>query len=117
MKHWPSIKVRGLLAGGLRSRRHHVHFQDGWPKSERCLSGMRDDSDVLIYLDIPASLSRGLRLFRSENGVILTPGFHGVVPTELFGLVINIRDGRKLWPRPMIVYTAFSNPKGRVWLP
>ena len=98
MKYWPSIKVRGLLAGGLRSSRHHVHFQDGWPKSERCLSGMRDDSDVLIYLDIPASLSRGLRLFRSENGVILTPGFDGVVPTELFGLVISIRGGRKLWP-------------------
>ena len=156
MKHWPYIKVRGLLAGGLRSSRHHVHFADGWPKSERCLSGMRDDSDVLIYLDIPASLSRGLRLFRSENGVILTPGFHGVVPTELFGLVVSIRDGRKLWPeqhggggninlaqstapgdpvaiavevatdssahevaeswlvtsRPMIVYTAFSNPRG-----
>ena len=158
-KYWPSIKVRGLLAGGLRSSRHHVHFQDGWPKSERCLSGMRDDSDVLIYLDIPASLSRGLRLFRSENGVILTPGFDGVVPTELFGLVISIRGGRKLWPeqhggggninlaqstapgdpvaiavevatdssahealstaeswlvtsRPMIVYTAFSNPRG-----
>ena len=156
VKYWPSIKVRGLLAGGLRSSRHHVHFQDGWPKSERCLSGMRDDSDVLIYLDIPASLSRGLRLFRSENGVILTPGFDGVVPTELFGLVISIRGGRKLWPeqhggggninlaqstalgdpvaiavevatdssahevaeswlvtsRPMIVYTAFSNPRG-----
>ena len=75
-----------------------MHFADGWPKSERCLSGMRNSSEVLIYLDIPASLSRGLRLFRSENGVILTPGFHGVVPTELFGLVISIRGGRKLWP-------------------
>ena len=100
MRRWQSIKERGLLAGGMRGRpwRNHVHFADGWPMRARCQSGMPSNSEVGIFLDIPASLSRGLRLFRSENGVILTPGFDGAVPAELFAEVIRFKDGRRLWP-------------------
>ena len=100
LKRWRSIKEYGLLAGGWRgqSGRNHVHFADGWPMSARCKSGMPSNSEIGIFLGLRASLSRGLRLWRSENGVILTPGFDGAVPAELFDKVIRFSDGKHLWP-------------------
>ena len=49
------------------------------------ISGMRNSSTVLIYIDVPAALAAGLKFFVSENGVILTEGDDkGVLPYEFF---------------------------------
>jgi 2'-phosphotransferase len=41
------------------------------------ISGMRNSSTVLIFLDVPRALAAGLELYRSANGVILSPGIVG----------------------------------------
>ncbi|KAF1827811.1 uncharacterized protein K489DRAFT_375978 [Dissoconium aciculare CBS 342.82] len=41
------------------------------------ISGMRNSSTVLIFLDVPRALAAGLELYRSANGVILSPGMVG----------------------------------------
>lgn len=98
-KHWEHIKWQGLLAGGKLGQkfRNHVHFAQGLPR-DGCISGMRESSEVAIYLNLNLALERGLLIYRSANGVILTPGFDGVVPTELFERVVQLKDGQELWP-------------------
>lgn len=75
-----SIKKDGLK----RMKRNHVHFASGLSKDSGVISGMRGNCEVLIYLDAKKALQDGMKLFISENGVILTEGFEGVVPPKYF---------------------------------
>ena len=97
--NWPSIQQRDLLAGGLKGTnfRNHVHFALGLPKAGGVISGMRSDCDLYMYMNVRTALAKGLPLFRSNNGVILTPGIHGKVPLEFIGSVIKKSDGKELW--------------------
>ena len=75
--------------------RNHVHFAAGLPESDGVISGMRATSEVkrspfyppffailtphsceqvAIHLDVAAALRAGIRLYRSTNGVLLSPG-------------------------------------------
>jgi 2'-phosphotransferase len=63
----PAIRESGCLK---RMTRRHVHFAPGLP-NDGVISGMRAKCDVLCFLDVPAALAAGLKLFRSANGVIL----------------------------------------------
>ncbi|KAK6142918.1 hypothetical protein DH2020_023266 [Rehmannia glutinosa] len=45
---------------------------------------MRRDVNVLIFLDVRKALEEGMRLYISDNRVILTEGFDGVVPVKYF---------------------------------
>ena len=91
---WPLI----LRSGGLkRMGRNHIHFasgpslaeigvteqgQDGnnVGKSDKVISGMRNDAQLLVYVDLKRCLEdvkeQGVEMlwWRSENGVILTEG-------------------------------------------
>jgi 2'-phosphotransferase len=95
---WPAI----VASGGLKPMgRNHVHFASGLPAGlkpeshqsssssktttdEReedtattaapVISGMRNSSTILIFLDVARALAAGLELYRSANGVILSPG-------------------------------------------
>lgn len=66
------------------------------------ISGMRNSSSVLVFLDVGKAMAGGLKFWRSENGVVLTEGNSaGVVPLECFervedrtgGLGVLVRDG------------------------
>jgi 2'-phosphotransferase len=67
------------------------------------VSGMRSSSSVLVYLDAGKAMERGLKFWRSENGVVLCDGGEaGLVPLECFrlveergagGSVVLVRDG------------------------
>ncbi|KAG5597732.1 hypothetical protein H5410_038964 [Solanum commersonii] len=46
--------------------------------------GMRRDINVLIFLDVRKALEDGMKLYISENRVILTEGIDGVVPVKYF---------------------------------
>jgi 2'-phosphotransferase len=72
-------------SGGLKPMgRTHVHFARGLPGEDGVISGMRARSQVHLYLNVPAALREGLALFKSSNGVILTPGNrNGLVPMRL----------------------------------
>ncbi|KAK2432991.1 tRNA 2'-phosphotransferase [Trifolium repens] len=74
-----------ILTSGLkRMKRLHVHFSCGLPTDGEVISGMRRDVNVLIFLDVRKALEEGMKLYISDNKVILTEGFDGVVPSKYF---------------------------------
>lgn len=74
-----------ILKSGLkRMERLHVHFSSGLPSDGEVISGMRRSANILIYLDVSKALQDGMKLYISENKVILTEGFDGVVPVKYF---------------------------------
>jgi len=90
LKNLESIKKNGLN----RMRRNHVHFARGLSKDSGVISGMRSDCEVFIYLDAKKALQGGMKLFLSENGVVLTEGFNGVVPPEYFANIETVERKR-----------------------
>ena len=107
---WDAI----VATGGLhRMGRRHVHFAAGLPGTAGVISGMRSSSAVYVYLDVPAALTAGLRLFRSPNGVILTEGIDGGwVPLRLLSHA-ETRSGQALWfdrTRPVSAVAPEARP-------
>ncbi|KAL4881154.1 KptA family-domain-containing protein [Aspergillus karnatakaensis] len=132
---WPLI----LASGGLRCMgRNHVHFATGPGLGDvlgavegmhnqnkekiegegagsgpgaagKVISGMRQDAQVLVYIDIRRALAGGCPFWRSENGVILSEGMESssdkgkgeegkVIPVEFFDVVVERRRGLgKIW--------------------
>ncbi|XP_010264162.1 PREDICTED: tRNA 2'-phosphotransferase 1-like [Nelumbo nucifera] len=77
--------LESILQSGLkRMKRLHVHFSSGVPTDGSVISGMRRDVNVLIFLDVRRALEDGMKLYISDNKVILTEGFDGVVPVKYF---------------------------------
>jgi len=98
--------------------RNHVHFASGLPsgfepldgandtqseaQKEPVISGMRNSSSILVFIDLKKALEGGLKFWRSANGVILSDGDEkGVVPIAYFqrveerkrGVGILMKDG------------------------
>ena len=92
---WDHIKHQGLSVMG----RQHIHLATN-VGTEGVISGMRTTSQVWIYVDIPKMLEDGIRIFRSRNGVILTRGIDGVLPTKYFKSVVNARKRTVIFPPP-----------------
>ncbi|XP_066505601.1 tRNA 2'-phosphotransferase 1 [Hoplias malabaricus] len=70
MKHWASIRSRGLS----RMSRTHIHLAPGLPGEGQVISGMRQSCDLAVYIDVPKALSDGIKFYWSENRVLLTTG-------------------------------------------
>ncbi|KAJ4775206.1 tRNA 2'-phosphotransferase 1 [Rhynchospora pubera] len=89
--------LESILQSGLkRMERLHVHFSSGLPTDGEVISGMRRDINILIYLDVKKALEDGMKLYVSDNEVILTEGFDGVVPVKYFAKI-------ETWPRRELV--------------
>ena len=85
--------------------RNHIHFASPPPGTSPggpvVLPGLRGSAELLLYLDIPAALSAGIPLFRSANGVVLSPGLGptgSILPS--FFRAVDARTGRQVWPEP-----------------
>ncbi|KAL5184759.1 tRNA 2'-phosphotransferase 1 [Glycine soja] len=77
--------LESILGSGLkRMKRLHVHFSCGLPTDGEVISGMRQDVNVLIFLDVRKALEESMKLYISDNKVILTEGFDGVVSPKYF---------------------------------
>ncbi|KAL4219442.1 tRNA 2'-phosphotransferase [Mactra antiquata] len=75
---WPSIKSQGLS----RRRRTHIHFAPG---ERNVTSGFPLGCDMAIEIDLNLALRDGIKFFKSENGVILSPGnSSGVISKRYF---------------------------------
>ncbi|KAM7508758.1 hypothetical protein LguiA_019211 [Lonicera macranthoides] len=75
--------LESILQCGLkRMERMHVHFSCGLPADREVISGMRRNVNVLIFLDVRKALEEGMKLYVSDNRVILSEGFDGVVPVK-----------------------------------
>jgi len=140
---WPLI----LASGGLRPMsRTKVHFATG-PKlhevlqqinpennasslpslaSNRVISGMRSDAEILIYIDLGKALAAGCPFYRSENGVVLSEGIdiggdgQTVIPLEFFDTVVERKERLGvLWDHGAVVQELPAHlmnkisPKGR----
>ena len=90
-KCWPEI----LKSGGLnKMQRNHIHFAKGLPGDSGVISGMRQNAEVRIYIDVREAMNEGFEFFESSNGVILCPGdINGVLPVKYFKKVTP----HKLW--------------------
>lgn len=79
-KAWELIATQGLS----RMKRNHVHLAQGVPGSG-VLSGMRNSSQVLIFIDVQKAIDAGIKFYLSENGVVLTEGdANGVLGPQFF---------------------------------
>ncbi|KAJ6686116.1 putative PHOSPHOTRANSFERASE [Salix purpurea] len=86
-----------ILESGLkRMQRLHVHFSSGLPTDGQVISGMRRDVNVLIFLDVRKALEEGMKLYISDNRVILTEGFDGVIPVKYFERIESWPDRRSI---------------------
>lgn len=86
-----------ILESGLkRMKRLHVHFSCGLPTDGEVISGMRRDVNVLIFLNVRKALADGMKLYISDNKVVLTEGFDGVVPVEYFEKIESWPDRRPI---------------------
>ena len=55
-------------------------------------SGMRNSSQIFIYVDVQKAIDAGIQFYFSENGVILTEGNDaGILGTEFFLKVENAK--------------------------
>ena len=97
MKHFGFIKARGLLAGGVRRAREHIHFQTRPIGDPNVTSGMRDNCEIAVYIDLPAALRDGIPFYLSANDVLLTPGADGILAPRYITKIEDIATGQRLF--------------------
>lgn len=79
-KAWESIAKEGLS----KMNRNHIHLAQGVP-GDNIISGMRNSSQVLIFVDVQKALDAGIKFHFSDNGVVLTEGNDkGLLGPEFF---------------------------------
>ncbi|XVE74023.1 hypothetical protein DITRI_Ditri11bG0165600 [Diplodiscus trichospermus] len=89
--------LESILESGLkRMKRLHVHFSSGLPTDGEVISGMRRDVNILIFLNVRKAVEQGMKLYISDNKVILTEGFDGVVPVSYFEKIESWPDRRPI---------------------
>jgi RNA:NAD 2'-phosphotransferase (TPT1/KptA family) len=80
-----------LRSGSLnRMSRQHIQMAIGLPDDPEVRSGVRQNIDVVIYIDVRKAISLGLRFYRSANNVICCPD---QIPIECFLRVVRMMDG------------------------
>ncbi|XP_053908510.1 tRNA 2'-phosphotransferase 1 isoform X2 [Cuculus canorus] len=82
-RRWPQIRREGLSVMG----RNHIHLAGGVPGDPPLCSGIRADSEIVIFIDGPAAIA--------ANGVILSPGdSNATIPPRFFRSVLQLRPHR-----------------------
>ena len=88
----------GILQSGglLRMARTHIHLAADLPGESGVISGMRRSAQLHVWVNLPAAARAGARFYRSENGVLLTPGLgeQGLLPIDTFEQVHDAASGR-----------------------
>ncbi|KAG6916190.1 hypothetical protein DXG01_008072 [Tephrocybe rancida] len=83
---WASISKQGLS----KMTRNHIHLAQGVP-GDGVISGMRNSSQILIFVDVQKALDAGIEFFFSDNGVVLSEGRNGSILPEFFR---DVQDAR-----------------------
>ena len=89
MSAWNVIQKTSIDA----MQRNSIQMAVGLPGDKTVVSGVRSTVDVLIYVDVARAMERGIRFFRSANGVICSPG---PIPAACFAQVTRRVDGESL---------------------
>ena len=73
-------------------------------------SGVRNDCEVAVWVDVARGVAEGVPFFVSANGVVLSPGEgdSGTVPPRLFLRAHRIRGGEELplWSESNVTKTS-----------
>ncbi|KAK3280675.1 hypothetical protein CYMTET_11495 [Cymbomonas tetramitiformis] len=106
-KFWDAIRTEGLC----RMQRNHIHFMPGEPRSGEVISGMRSNCDILVYVDVAKAMAAGVRFYRSDNNVILTPGLteRGLLAPEYFLKVVDNNNGDTIFKNKEEIESSESN--------
>jgi len=88
---WGSIAKSGLG----KMNRTHIHFASGLPEADGVISGMRKTCTIYVFVDPIKCAEDGIEFFISDNGVILSAGVDGTLPTSYFSHVTST-DGTLL---------------------
>lgn len=83
-KAWTTIQKDGLKV----MNRMHIHFTSKLPNDKTIISGMRNDCNVIIYIDMNKAMNDGIEFFMSSNEVILSKGNNGVIEPKYFDKVM-----------------------------
>jgi len=87
LQAWKSISTQGLS----KMNRNHIHLAQGIARGS-VISGMRNSSQILIYIDVERAISAGIKFFLSTNGVVLTAGDErGFLAPQFFSRVEDAR--------------------------
>lgn len=80
------------------------------------MSGMRHDAELVVELDVEASLRDGIKWWKSDNGVVLTEGDgNGLLSCKYFKMVTGRKvDVGVLWQDGEKVADLPAGIKGRV---
>lgn len=89
---WQSIQRQGLS----KRNRTHIHFAPGLPDQDHVISGMRKSASVHIYVDAAKCAQDGISFYQSDNGVLLSDGIDGILPTRYFSHVTEASTGKIL---------------------
>ncbi|KAG0698236.1 KptA family-domain-containing protein [Suillus ampliporus] len=76
---WEFIVTQGLS----KMNRNHIHLAQGIP-GDNVMSGMRNSSQILIFVDVQKALDAGILFYLSANGVVLTDGDEGFLSPTYF---------------------------------
>jgi 2'-phosphotransferase len=86
-----------LGSGGLsKMNRNHIHFTSKLISDEASVSGLRNFSTVLIFLDVSKIQQNGIKFYKSLNDVYLSEGIDGVIPTSFFSKIVDRSSGKEL---------------------
>jgi len=82
---WQLIATQGLS----KMTRNHIHLAQNVPGSG-VISGMRNSSQIFIFVNVQKALDAGIKFYLSANGVVLTEGdSSGSLSPEFFLRVEN----------------------------
>ncbi|KAF2077056.1 hypothetical protein CYY_001623 [Polysphondylium violaceum] len=97
-KHFDSILEKGLC----KMERNMIHFAIGI--SNDVVSGIRTNSNMIIYIDLARAMKDGVEFFISTNNVVLTPGVDnsGVLPSKYFKKITD-RNNVAMWMRDVVM--------------
>jgi len=92
---WEFIRATGLKKMGRR----HIHMAIGEFEDENVTSGMRGSCTISVYVDVAKAMAAGIKFYRSENGVILSPGLgpEGCIPPACFKKVVDRSSKKTIW--------------------
>ncbi|KAH8104042.1 KptA family-domain-containing protein [Cristinia sonorae] len=91
LQAWESIKTQGLS----KMKRNHIHLAQG----TGVISGMRNASQVFVYVNVNSAIASGVKFGLSSNGVVLSEGNdNGFIPPSFFEKVVT-RQGAILLDR------------------
>ncbi|PAV19632.1 trna phosphotransferase 1 [Pyrrhoderma noxium] len=89
-KAWETIQKEGLSP----MNRTYIHLAQHWGHIKGCnIPGLRNRSNVLIYIDVDRAIRSGIKFYLSANGVVLTKGDEtGYLRPEFFMRVTDMYD-------------------------